>query len=415
MNAQTRLALKVGLATALSTFLALWFHLKDPYWSGVSAFLICVDSIDNSFIKMLQRIGCTLLGAVFGVLAVHFFMETPVLLVVVAFFAMVLCVYRGFQSHNWYVWLFTTITFFMVVSAAMIGSTSLDTLNIALYRSLNIILGSVTGFVVAWFFSNTSSSLLQPKKGKRFKIEINLQEHWVRFKQNRYYWLFGVKVALCMIAFPLLWAQFNLPGATQIAVSIGAVLNIDFIATQKKSNMRVLGCFLGAVCAVIALIVLRVETLSFLLILVFLMAFACSYFHNSTSSFSYAGTQAIVAFLMGVVIDFQPSIIPDPSIERLVNIMGGVLLLHVVLNYLWPFSKSAQIKHYQGQLRQRISDLQQIIAGCLTDSSYDLMASVEKDHALLKRDMAQLSKLGVTLSSEQLDLIQTLEKSFISI
>ena len=394
MNAQTRLALKVGFAAALSILLALSFHFQDPYWTGISAFLVCVDSADNSFQRMLQRVGCTLLGALGGLLAAHYLMDNPVLLILVAFVVMLLCVYKGLQSHNWYVWIFSVITFFMVIADVMTNASTQNILDVGVYRCLNIILGSTVGFAVAWTFSSAPRKVKGPRK-RCYKLKVT--DHWKRFRQNRFYAWFGVKVALAMVAFPLLWAQFNLPGATQIAVSIGAVLNIDFIATRQKSQMRVLGCFLGAIAAVFTLLVLRVETLSFLLVLVFAVAFACSYFHNSSSPFAYAGTQAVVAFLMGVVVSFEPSTIPDPSIERLVDIIGGVLLLNLVLQYLWPFSPQAQLKHFHGQVEQRLADIKSIAQGCLQHPQYDLFESAAPNLQLLKRDTAQLQKLKGTL------------------
>ena len=148
MLPETRLALKVGLATALATLVALCLQLQDAYWVGISAFLICAEQVGNSLDKMIQRILCTLLGAVCGLIVVHFLIEDPIGLVLVAFLFITILTYQGFKNDNWYIWIFTLITFFMVVTTVFTGAKAHAVLDVALYRSWDIIVGSVIGFLV---------------------------------------------------------------------------------------------------------------------------------------------------------------------------------------------------------------------------------------------------------------------------
>ena len=568
ISAETRLALKVGLATALGVLVAFWFHFQDAYWVGISAFLICAERVGNSFDKMVQRILCTIAGAGSALFVAHYFMESPVMLILVSFLFMTFVVYKGFKNDDWYIWIFTAITFFMVVATVFTGADKLGILNVAFYRSLDIMLGSVIGFLVSIvvfpvhageileakmplflnnferYYSATFESLFSKKKksavlaalrqemsaevaiiasmrraaekesvffererrvllgqGERISIAIKeftaLEQHfhtadlsylqnyqtelwalhdcfklflheplkhnadiekillqlhlryddlrrqglnfgysldavtvfhewvglhqllfdlikaplkkelkcyrikiknWVQYGlQNRFYWLFGMKVGFAMLLCPLLWVGFALPGAMQIAVSMGAVLNLDFHATKQKSVMRIYGCFLGAVLAMVSLLILRVESLTILLILIFAVAYYCSYLHNSASRFSYLGTQAIVAFLMGVIVNFSPSPIPDPAVERLVDIIGGVLMLYFILEILWPFSKKELINHYQGQLDEHFMNLTDMTQDFLKKPDFDLLGSMEKPLRIIKRDAAQATKQGLPL------------------
>ncbi len=582
MNAPARLAFKVGLATVLAVLAAFAFHLQDGYWVGISAFLICADRVGNSLEKMLQRIACTLIGAGCGVIVSHIWIENPFLLVMVSFCFVVLTVYQGFKNDAWYLWIFTTITFFMVVATTMTGAAPQAILDVAFYRSLDITVGSMIGFLVnLWVFPihagqeleaqlpvflhdfeqyysaaiealfiparrgglpewrqkiatrlavlNTMSlaaaresifwerqrrsllehvervrlaikqfkalevhfdredlSYLQPyqkeifalqdtfkrflreplfhdaaveealahlyqvyderrRQGLNFeyapeavllfhevvglhqllfdlikaplhrglapyKIKQTLSNHLQNLWHRRFYWLFGVKVGLGILLCPLIWTAFALPGATQIAVSMGAVLNLDFNATKQKSLMRVYGCFIGAALAIFTLMVLRVESLSLLLLLIFAVAYGCSHLHNSASRYAYLGTQAIVAYLMGVIVGFAPSWVPDPAVERLVDIIGGVLFLYFILEWLWPFSKQELQAHYQEQLALHFQKIKTLTLAYVQHPDFALMRSLEQPLRLMRRDLAQAKQNGVKppLYALQLEPLETL-------
>jgi uncharacterized membrane protein YccC len=558
ISAPTRLALKVGLATSLATFLAFLFHLQDAYWVGISAFLICTERVGNSLDKMLQRIGCTVLGAAIAVIVVREFLEKPVALVLVSFCLMTFIVYRGFKSNSWYIWIFTAITFFMVVATVFTGAHPQAILDVAFYRSLDIVVGSVVGFLVnalvfpvhagrlldealpefldhfELYYTQWMDSLFDQKvkvnvgdlpadlakikamqsaaakecifferqrlhlleQVERIEIAVkeslalsphftqadlayvrvyqaeifalrdvfklflrNPLEHqealvqaldklherydelrreglnfnyspasvtvfhelvglhqllfslirpvpslklkayrspslpWLEsLKRDRFYWLFGMKVGFAVLLCPLVWIGWNLPGAMQIAVSMGAVLNLDFAATKQKSLMRVYGCLVGAALAMITLIILRVESLLVLLVLIFAAAYYFSYLHNSSSRFSYLGTQAIVAYLMGVIVGFSPSLIPDPSVERLVDITAAVLLLYFILEYLWPFSQQELQAHYQGQLDAHFAELTTMAVTYLQKPDFDLIAAIAHPLEMIRRDAGQAVK-----------------------
>ena len=554
-DASSRLAFKVGLATALSVLIGLWMHLEDPFWIGISAFLVCAEQMGNSLEKTALRILCTLTGATLGILTAHFFIDNSVFFVLTGFVIMTYSVYRGFRDDQFYIWIFTAITYFMVISEVLATGSPLAALNAGLYRSIDIIVGCVVGLSISLtvfpvhaskaleaalpqflteldaYYVSLMDAFFRPCEGKNDKIiasatqissiattahketvlfersrsliittveklclavkelhnfetrlhtadirylaffkaewmplqtafqtflvkRTDVSEHaakaalqalyqrydvvrheggnfqyspeavtvfhelvalhqllldliktkperkrplfrtpikdWkLQLKQNRFYLLYATKIGLGMMAFPLLWVQLALPGATQIGVSMGAVLNVDFNASAHKSWMRFWGCMLGAALSLFVLMVLRVESLFFLMALIFAVAFFCSKLHNSSSRYAYLGTQAIVAFLMGTVTTFSPTLIPDAAVERFVDVTAGVLFLSFILHVLSPFKKKDLLLHYCSQVEKALNDLAEMTQAYCTAPTFDLIRSMQTPLRILKQNAPQ--------------------------
>lgn len=560
-NPKTRLAFKAAVATCLALVVALALHLQDPYWAGISAFLVSAEHLGNSVNKTLLRIGCTTVGVAVGILCVHYWIDEPVILLVVTFVILTYTIYRGFRDDQFYLWIFTAITFFMVVTELIVTHNAVATLNLALYRGIDIAVGSLVSLgvgllllpnhasqsfprVYAEFLQSLADYYGQVLDGRvlggqtqdwpalrasvlaryrtvqqlaglvdsenrlfergrgRFKRELErvgqvLQElqafdsqctkpdpvymprlqveltqvktafqaflqapqtqglpaqqaleqllaaydalrrtglslqyeladivvfhellslhqfcldllteddtkpsrviapasgHWLdKLRANRLYWLFGGKVALAMLALPLLWVMLAIPGGSQLGVSMGAILNLDFEASRKKGLMRFYGCLVGAALALLVIMVIQVESLPLLLALVFAGAFVFAYLHNSPVSTAYLGTQALVAFLMGTINGFAPTLIPDTAVERLIGIIFGVMFLFVVLEWLWPFSAKERITHYAAQIDVALEQCRQVITRYLHHPDFNAPASWANALALGKRNRAPLT------------------------
>ena len=83
--------------------------------------------------------------------------------------------------------------------------------------------------------------------------------------------------------------------------------------------------------------------------------------------------------------------------ERLVDIMGAVLMLYFILEILWPFSKKELISHYQGQLDEHLMKLTDMTEDYLKSPDFDFLSSLEKPLRIIKRDVAQSTKQGIGL------------------
>ena len=144
----------------------------------------------------------------------------------------------------------------------------------------------------------------------------------------------GIAVALL----PVAWSTFDLPGASQMAITLVAVLATPVMTDLRATHRRVverglhrlLGCLAGGLSA------LALLGLSFSLVLPWLIALAggvwlFAYMQHGTHDATYVGTQAGVVFIITLVQGPGP---PDsilPGIERFVGVSLGLLILLLVI------------------------------------------------------------------------------------
>ncbi len=144
----------------------------------------------------------------------------------------------------------------------------------------------------------------------------------------------GVTVALL----PVVWSAFDLPGASQMAITLVAVLATpvmtDLHATHRRvierGLHRLLGCLLGGLLA------LALLGLSFSIVLSWMSALACgvwlfAYLQHGTHDATYVGTQAGVVFIITLVQGSGPPESILPGIDRFAGVSLGLLILFLAI------------------------------------------------------------------------------------
>ncbi len=343
------LSLRAGVACVLAIFLAIYTEAQDPFWSGISAMTVMMSAHQESFKKGLFRITGTVVGALLALLVVGLFVQKPLFLLLSLFLISLMGIYGSLiDKDRMYAWLMGYISTVMVILMPLGNPTGNSFINVAFYRSYEVILGVLAAFFIQIIFALFASKKLKSERKKNksgggyFIFPPLARSEKLKFLKFSFVGTIGVLIG------PLLWMFFCLPGFSQIAVSIGAVLGMDTENTKYKGFLRVLGCAAGALVVFIFL-GLGVNNIFIFLILLFLVSVFFLYFHFSDSEISYFGTQAVVVFYIGVAAGLTPETSLTASIERLIGIIGGVCTIVIVLNLLWIGPKEAQLLEIKKQ------------------------------------------------------------------
>lgn len=209
--------------------------------------------------------------------------------------------------------------------------------------SLSVIRLSVYEFEHALDVDNTPpKERYQPKKLSRLKALIDY---------DGYYLKYAMLATTGILTGPLIWLFLGLPGYSQIAISVAAVIGMNPEATRYKGTLRIAGCLFGVV-GVLAFMLMNIQSTPTLLIALFILAFFFLYFHYSNDNVSYFGTQANVVFFIGTVYQFMPDQSMALALERLFGIVSGVTFVVLLQNIFWSYNAQDRVLHHVRQLQK---------------------------------------------------------------
>jgi uncharacterized membrane protein YccC len=320
---KTSFDLHQGLVTALACWLAsvlaFAFHLDDPWWATISAWIVAHPERHALLEKAANRILGTVVGCIASFWLALWIEGRPSLQTVAMFALGSIGVYNRFRSSRSYAWTIGAITGLMIVATSL--ETPGQIFHIAVYRSCEVICGVVAATIVELLLYRQNSpvdSATAPTKpaAKPFVPPVD------RPTALRLATIGGVS----MMLIPILWSRLYLPSLTQIAVSSFVVLDRDAASTHFRGLLRILGCFAGVAFALLAL---RLEPDSFVLWTIILIAgiFLFALLHHSNSRWSYVGTQGGIAFIISLVSGLGPPDSIVPAANRISGMLCGVGIL----------------------------------------------------------------------------------------
>lgn len=182
-------------------------------------------------------------------------------------------------------------------------------------------------------------------KPKRIGLYRSLVEY------DGYYLKFAIVATLGVLIGPFTWLFFGLPGYSQIAISVAAVIGLNPEATRYKGLLRISACFVGCI-AVVGILGINIESTSFLLIILFAVSTLFLFFHYSNADVSYFGTQANVVLFIGVVYQFMPDQSMAHALQRLFGIVSGVCILVIFQQLFWSYHPKDRVIHHIRQLQK---------------------------------------------------------------
>ncbi|HEU0156399.1 MAG TPA: FUSC family protein [Stellaceae bacterium] len=333
-------AAEASLSVTLAVLIALAVHSDDPWWAGISAFMVTRASLAEALSRGLMRAAGSVVGALVGLVVLRFFVYQPVPFCLCLF--IVACIgFSGFAvSRYGYAWLIGAVTANLIM--LMSFQAPQGAFNTAVDRVADVVLGTAASLIVCGLMPapeggavSATSQLAAPPLAvwrRRYGEELR---RWLDGKWPLV--MHAARGGLTVMLLPAL-ATWLAPvksvtmGVTVVivmAIPTTAILEADTRTIVQRAAHRVIGCLIGAL---IGLACLAVVGSDFVLWTVLLLVgtWLCSQIQTGNAGVSYVGTQAMFAFVMSLVQGQSPPETISPGFERLVGVIGGLAILFIM-------------------------------------------------------------------------------------
>jgi uncharacterized membrane protein YccC len=322
---RARLALASALSVGAALTLALWLHLAAPYWAGITGYVCMQASQPASVRRALHRIIGTVCGAITGLVLFSLVAYDHAATMLLLFLAGTIAILGSLLSRYSYAWLLGGITAIIIVLGALDDPAQAQ--DLAFYRSAEIILGSLSALAV--------SALLLPNipgPAPRAPGWRSLGGHWHVLSH-------AVRTGICVAMVPVLWDVFALPGLSQMAISIGAIMAVpeltgeparDNRAIAERAVQRIGGCLLGGIAGLMMVHVTSGWPYPFWLLAIMGAMGVAAELQSSPQGLTVAGPRAAVALILTTVQDWGPAMSLAPGVERIAGMLGALVLLFTV-------------------------------------------------------------------------------------
>ena len=334
-------AREAAAAVTLAVLGALALHSGEPWWAGITAFMVTRASPSLAISRGVLRIVGSIVGAVAALVVLRLFLYQSLPFCLSLFVLSCFGSFGFVSSRFGYAWLVGTVT------ACLIMLMSLDqpqgAFNTAVNRVAEVMIGTVASLIVCGLSPEPVDAGASPAAGlidppplafwrRRFGAEL---AHWV--PRNRPLLWHACRGGLTVMLMPALadWLAPVSPvtmGVTVVmimSIPTTAILESDSRAIIQRAAHRLIGCLIGALAALACLAFIGSDFLLWIM-LIPPGIWLCSQIQTGTAGVSYIGTQAMFAYLMSMVQGQGPPDSISPGFERLVGVMGGLSILFVV-------------------------------------------------------------------------------------
>jgi uncharacterized membrane protein YccC len=318
-----------------SVLLAIVFgHLADVQnisWAAFSGYMVMRGHISESLLRGVLRVMGTVVGALLALAIVPLIWTNLVAAAVVLALIGGAALYGALTNKHSYAWLFVGLTFAMV----LMDKLEHPDLFIDAFASTRI-RETLAGTVACVLVSAVSTLTLRRRwpgspgpAAPRFGWHPEAARH-------------SGQAAAALATLPFIGAAFHVPQLSQGAVTIMALMIIPaggigksgLAPVSRRIVLRVAGCVCGAALAAVFLFLAHIPAHAAVPVLILgtmLGVMLGRHIENSKSPIAYGGTQFTLAVLVTLVPDSYVHAAIDPSIERLIGILVGILLLVPVL------------------------------------------------------------------------------------
>jgi uncharacterized membrane protein YccC len=315
-----------ALAVALAVVVAMAARVDSTWWAAISAFVSLQATAPASVNRGILRVAGTVAGAAAAMLASPWLIEDQPALCLVLLVVSTLGVLGFLVSSHGYAWLLGAITLDMVLMGSL--DDPLSTPEIAGSRVVEVTIGTLAAILVTVLMApdaRAEPAAPSPGWGDLFGAQWPAARHALRA---------GIGVMLV----PLVWSWLELPGLSQSAVTVAAVMAVPALTDDEhtderriagRSIQRIIGCLSGGLFGV-ACLALSVENFVPWLLLLMAGVWVAAHVQASQRGIGYIGTQGAVVFICTLVQGGGPPTSIVPGIGRFAGISGGLLILLAV-------------------------------------------------------------------------------------
>jgi uncharacterized membrane protein YccC len=334
-------ALEAASSVTLAVVAALAVHSDNPWWAGISAFMVTRASLSVAFSRGVMRVAGSAVGAFIGLIVLRLFVYQPLPFCLCLFLVAFIGFFGFACSRFGYGWLVGSVTANLVMLIAF--TQPHGAFAIAVDRFADVVIGTAASLLVCGVMPAPAGGEAAPAKGQlrppplafwRPSWGAELQR-WVDGKGLLV--LHACRIGLTVMLLPALatWlapvspVTIGLTAVMVMAVPMTAILEAGTGIIVERAAHRVIGCLLGALLGLACLAVVGSDFLLWTALLL-VGVWLCSQIQTGTTGVSYVGTQALFAFVMSMVQSQGPPLSISPGFERLVEVMAGLSLLFVI-------------------------------------------------------------------------------------
>jgi uncharacterized membrane protein YccC len=320
---------------------ALALHSDEPWWAGITAFQVTRASPSLAISRAVMRLVGSIIGALVALVILRLFVYQSVPFLLCLFLLGCAGLFGFGTSRFGYAWLIGAVTACLVI--LMSFDRPQVAFTTAVNRVVDVIVGTVAFLVVCGLMpapagaaKPAAASLLDPPPLAFWRRGYGSElQRWL--PRNAVILVYACRGGLTVMLLPAL-AEWIAP-ISPVAMGITAVvvLSIPMSATQQPDNRalvqravhRFVGCLIGALVGLACLAFVGDDFLLWIA-LIPPGIWLCSQIQTGTTGVTYIGMQAMFAYLMSLVQCQGPPDSISPGLERLVGVIGGVLILVVV-------------------------------------------------------------------------------------
>jgi uncharacterized membrane protein YccC len=334
-------AAEAAASVTLAVLVALALHSDEPWWAGISAFMVTKAAPSVAVSRGIMRIAGSIVGALIGLVVLRLFVYQSLPFCLCLFALSCIGLFGFVGSRNGYAWVVGSVT------ACLVMLMSLDqpqgAFNTAVNRVAEVTIGTVASLVVCGLSpapadagAAPAAALVDPPPlvfwRRRYGVEL---AHWL--PGNRPLLLHACRGGLTVMLMPALadWLAPVSPvtmGLTVVmimSIPTTAILEPGSPAIAQRAVHRLVGCLIGALMGLACLAFVGSDFLLWVA-LIPPGIWLCSQIQTGTTGVSYIGAQAMFAYLMSMMQGQGPPDSISPGFERLVGVMGGLSVLFVV-------------------------------------------------------------------------------------
>ncbi|WP_232823509.1 FUSC family protein [Dyella sp. C9] len=307
----------------LAILLAQLAGARNVGWAAFSGYMVIRSHLSTSMQRAALRVLGTLVGALAGyAMAIHV-AGHPVWTSMALGLVVTGTMYMVLVSRRTYAWLFTGLTFLMIV-ADTLGAQELPPRAYAISRVVEILVGTGASLLV----SLVSSCTLRRWVPGQLPKPATSYRGW----HGAAAW-HALQAGVAAMLIPCFAHWIAMPTLTQAGVTVMAVMAVPLASVEAPGNMvstrmvhRFLGCSLGGLLAMGILLVCHHDPVLITLGLCAGVAIG-RHIENGAHKLGYVGVQFALAFLVVLVPDHYANASIQPGLERLAGIMLGFVLL----------------------------------------------------------------------------------------
>jgi len=320
--------------TLLSVALAIAFaHLVGAHnvgWAAFSGYMVMRSQLAESLNRGLLRVIGTACGAGVAWGIATYAGQSPLVAGIALALVGGLTMYASLTRRHSYAWLFTGLTFAMVILDA-VDAPLAEVGRFVRTRVLEVGAGTCACIVVSLLSAWTLRPAIHGPQHLRRPRPGGAGPAW-----HLHAAISALQVACCLGALPLLAQRAGGELASQAAITIMAAMVVPLAAltdgsgsVRRRSFLRLAGCLLGATCGALAL-VFSAGNVPATLLLMAAGVMLGRHVENSGSGIAYLGTQFALVFLVVFVPDDYRFISSQPGWSRLAGILVGLACLLLV-------------------------------------------------------------------------------------